>query len=41
MPKIYARHIYHKSAKQIIDIRGMSVFECPDDSFDLKPIQEN
>ena len=33
--------IYPKSAKHIIDIRGMSVFECPDDSLDLKPIQED
>ena len=31
--------IYPKSAKHIIDIRGMSVSECPGDSFDLKPIQ--
>ena len=33
--------IYPKSAKHIIDIRGMSVFECPGDSIDLKPIQED
>ena len=26
--------------KHIIDIRGMSVFECPGDCLDLKPIQE-
>ena len=32
--------INHKSAN-IIDILGMSVFECPGDSLDLKPIQEN
>ena len=32
---------YPKSAKHIIDIRGMSVFECPGDSLDLKPIQED
>ena len=32
--------IYHQSAKHI-DIRRMSVFECPGDSLDLKPIQEN
>ena len=34
---------YPKSAKHIIDItcRGMFVFECPDDSLDLKPIQED
>ena len=30
--------IYSKSAKHIKDNRGMSVF---DDSFDLKPIQED
>ena len=30
-----AKCIYHNSAKHIIDIRGMSVFECPDDSLDL------
>ena len=30
-----------KSAKHIIDIRGMFVFECPGDSLDLKPIQED
>ena len=30
-----------KSAKHIIDIRGMSAFECPGDSFDLKPIHED
>ena len=34
-------YIYPKSAKQIIDIRGMSVFECPDDFIDLKHIQED
>ena len=28
--------IYPKSAKHIIDIRGMSVFECPGDSLDLR-----
>ena len=33
--------IYPKSAKHIIDIRGTSVFECPDDSLDLKSIQED
>ena len=27
--------------KIIIDIRGMSVCECPGDSLDLKPIQED
>ena len=32
--------IYPKSAKHI-DIRGMFVFECPGDSLDLKPIQED
>ena len=26
--------------KHIIDIRGMSVFECSGDCLDLKPIQE-
>ena len=31
----------HKSAKHITDIRGMPVFECPGDSLDLKPIQED
>ena len=31
--------IYPKYAKHIIDIRGMSVFEYPGDSLDLKPIQ--
>ena len=31
----------YKSAKHIIDIRGMSVFECPGDFLDLKPIQED
>ena len=30
-----------KSAKHIIDIRGMSVFECPGDSFCLNPVQED
>ena len=33
--------IYPKSAKHINGIRGMSVFECPGDSLDLKPIQED
>ena len=33
--------IYPKSAKHIIGIRGMSVFECRDDSLDLRPIQED
>ena len=33
--------IYHISAKHIIGIRRMSVFECPGDSFDLKAIQED
>ena len=32
--------IYPKSAKQIIDIRGMSVFECPGEFLDFKPLQE-
>ena len=27
--------IYPKSSKHIIDIRGMSVVECPDDTLDL------
>ena len=45
MPKIVfmqgnALCSYPKSAKHIIDITGMSVFECPDDSLDLNPIQE-
>ena len=31
---------YPKSAKHNIDIREMSVFECPGDSLDLKPIQD-
>ena len=34
-------NIYPKSAEHIIDIRGMSVFECPCDSLDLKPEQED
>ena len=41
---IYAKQCsckYPKPAKHIIDIRGMSVFECPGDSPDLKPIQED
>ena len=33
--------IYPKSAKHIIDIRGMSVLTCPVDSHDLKPVQED
>ena len=33
--------IYPKLAKHIIDIRGMSVFECPGYSLDVKPIQED
>ena len=34
--------IYPKSEKEHnIDIRGMSVFKCPCDSFDLKPIKED
>ena len=33
--------IYPKSTKYIIDIRGMSAFECPVDSIDLKPVQED
>ena len=33
--------IYPKSSKHIIYIRGMSVVECPDDSLDLKLIQED
>ena len=33
--------IYPKSAKHIIDIRGISVFECPGGSRDFKPIQED
>ena len=33
--------IYPKSAKHIIDIRGMSVFEWHGDYHDLKPIQED
>ena len=33
--------IYPKSAKHIIDIRGISVFECPCDSIDLNPIEED
>ena len=35
--------IHPKSAKYIIDtcIRRMSVCECPGDSLDLKPIQED
>ena len=33
--------IYPKSAKHIIDIRRMSVFECPGDSLNLKSIQED
>ena len=32
--------IYPKSAKHIIDNRGMFVFECPGDPIDLKPIHE-
>ena len=32
--------IYSKSAKQILDIRGMPVIECPGDSIDLNPVQE-
>ena len=31
----------YKFEKLIIDIREMSVFECPGDSLDLKPIQED
>ena len=33
--------IYPISAKRIIDIREMSVFECPGDSLDLEHIQED
>ena len=36
--------IYPKFEKHILDIRGMSVFECPCDSLDLnklKPIKED
>ena len=33
--------IYSKSAKHILVIRGVSVFECHGDSLDLKPIQED
>ena len=30
-----------ESAKHIIDISSMSAFECPSDSLDLNPIQED
>ena len=45
MPKIVFMQgnvlcIYPKSAKRIIDIRDMSVFEYTGDSIALKPIQE-
>ena len=33
--------IYPKSAKHIVDIREMSIYECPGESLDLKPIQED
>ena len=33
--------LIQKSAKHIIDIRGMSVFEWPGDSLDFKSIQED
>ena len=31
---------YSKTAKNILDIRGTSVFECHGDSLDLNPIQQ-
>ena len=33
--------IYPISAKHINDIRGITAFECPGDSLDLKHIQED
>ena len=36
-----ALYSYPISAKHIIDIRRMSVFVCPGDSIDLKPLQED
>ena len=34
-------YIYPKYAKHITNFRGMSVFECPGDSLDFKPIQDD
>ena len=36
----YVLCINPKSLKHIIDIRGMSVFECPGDFLDLNRIQD-
>ena len=38
---IYASVYLSEIRKHIIDIRGMSVVECPGDSLDLRPLQED